>query len=110
LLKRLKEKGGTWEKVLKSFPDRTARACKNRYNNHLNEGEKKAPGVSWSKENELLLWRLKAKGGTWEQIANSFPGRTSRACETRYNSYLNKGEKRAIEYRGRKRMCSCSRG
>jgi hypothetical protein len=64
LLKRLKEKGGTWEQISKSFPGRTAIACKQRYNIHLNEGGKQR--IPWSKEDDLLLSRLKEKGGTWE--------------------------------------------
>jgi hypothetical protein len=61
LLKRLKEKGGTWEQIAKSFPGRTAEACRIRYNVYLKEGERKAQ-VLWLKEDKLLLKRLKGKG------------------------------------------------
>jgi hypothetical protein len=88
LLKRLKAKGGKWEQIAKSFPGRTAAACQVRYCTHVNEVEKRAAGV-WSKEDDLLLKRLKGKGQSFGKIAMSFPGRTASGCLNRY--YKNKG-------------------
>jgi hypothetical protein len=41
LLKALKEKCHSWEKIAESFPTRTAPACQKRYLNHVNDGEKR---------------------------------------------------------------------
>jgi hypothetical protein len=86
LLKRLKEKGLSWEKIVKSFPGRTLYSCKQRYNKYLNEGEKQGQAL-WSKEHSLLLKKLKeeSKGLSWGKIAKSFQGRTVRSCTLRYH-------------------------
>jgi hypothetical protein len=92
LLKKLKEKGGSWEKISKSFPGRDWRSCFNRHNKYINEGEKRAQGVPWSKEHSLLLKKLKEKGLSYEKISKSFPGRDAISCKNRYN-HINEGEK-----------------
>jgi hypothetical protein len=93
LLKKLKEKGLSWEKISKSFPGRDAESCKNRFNNHIKEGEKHVR-ADWSKEHSLLLKKLKAKGLSWEKLSKSFPGRDAKSCKNRYG-IINEGEKRA---------------
>jgi hypothetical protein len=94
LLKKLREKGLSWKKISKSFPGRNATSCSTRYSHHIYQGENK--NVAWSKKDELLLNRLKERGGTWENIAKSFPGRTASACQGRYGRFnVNEGEKRA---------------
>jgi hypothetical protein len=76
LLKKLNEKGSSWEELSKSFPGRDAQSCRNRYQNHIYEGEKQVQ-VPWSKEQVSLLKKLKNKGLSWEMILKSFPGRTA---------------------------------
>jgi hypothetical protein len=64
LLKRLKEvKGWSWAKIAKCFPGRTLDSCKMRYSNNIHEGEKRAAGVMWSEEEDMLLKRLKEEEG-----------------------------------------------
>jgi hypothetical protein len=82
-MKKMKEKGLSWEKISQSFPGRDASSCQKRFTRYVNEGEKRVH-VSWSKEHSLLLKKLKEKGGSWEKIAKSFPGRTFRSCQNRY--------------------------
>jgi hypothetical protein len=71
LLKRLKSKGLSWEKIAKSFPGRDIHSCQQRYSRHINEGEKQVQ-VNWTREESLLLKRLKEKGLSWEKIVKSF--------------------------------------
>jgi hypothetical protein len=61
-------------------------------------GEVKRSRPSWSKEDDLLLKRLKEKGGKWENISKSFPGRTVEACKNRYSKFVFAGEKKFIHY------------
>jgi hypothetical protein len=92
LLKRLREKGLSWEEITKSFPGREIRSCQTRYFKYLNKSEKKVQ-LKWSKEHSLLLKTLKEKGLSWKEILKSFPGRDIRSCQTRYSKHVNEGEK-----------------
>jgi hypothetical protein len=71
-------------------------ACRDRYNNHLKKGEKRAQHVAWSNEDELRIIEMKEnEKRSWKDIAKCFTGRSSVACRNRYSSVLKKGEKRA---------------
>jgi hypothetical protein len=96
LLKSFKAEGGeggSWEVISQSFDGRDARSCQHRYNDHLNDGEKRARGADWSKANDVVLKSLKREGKSWETIAKSFPGRDAISCRNRYHHHLNDGEK-----------------
>jgi hypothetical protein len=90
LLKKLKEKGLSWKKISDSFPGRDWSSCKARYNKHINEGEKHVR-ADWSKQDSVLLKKLKEKGLSWKKIAESFPERDWTSCKDRYNRYIKKG-------------------
>jgi hypothetical protein len=49
-------------------------------------------GKQWSQLETLQLKKLKEDGLKWEEITKSFPGKSWRACESRY-SYVNEAEK-----------------
>jgi hypothetical protein len=61
--------------------------------------KRKSSGASgglfyWSREEELLIKKLWEEGGLqWEEISNSFPGRSKDACLKRYSTHLKEGEK-----------------
>jgi hypothetical protein len=55
---------------------------------------KRRKGPNWSEADDKLMKRLKGKGGRWEEIAKSFPGRTTEACQQRYNNHIKEGEKK----------------
>jgi hypothetical protein len=57
--------------------------------------KRKQVRVAWSKEESILLKKLKEKGGTWEKISKSFPGRDIKSCQMRYYS-TKEGEKRTF--------------
>jgi hypothetical protein len=87
-LKKLKEDGLQWEEIAKSFPGRTRAACKMRYCSHVNEAEKI---VAWTSKDDKQLKRLREKDGMpWKEIEGSFPGRTVKACQSRYANYVKK--------------------
>jgi hypothetical protein len=73
MLKSLKGKGYNWAKIAESFPGRTLQSCQQRYSSYVNVGENRVQ-VSWPKEHDLLLKKLKEKGLKWPKIAKSFPG------------------------------------
>jgi hypothetical protein len=50
---------------------------------------------SWTKEDDLKIIAMKEnEKKSWADIAKSFTGRSSTACQSRYSSVLKKGEKR----------------
>jgi hypothetical protein len=96
-LKKLREEDEVeWEEIAGSFPGRSKQACQQRYSTRINEGEKR---LGWTKEETLQLQRLREEDELkWDEIAKSFPGRSMRSCEIRYNNYVNEGARRAHVY------------
>ena len=118
LIIRLKEIDRlSWEKIAKHFPGRTAYGVQCRYSKKLharpvearaylvNQGYEfrhdengvinftPAPPVPkvWTEEEDDLLLKLREGDGLeWEQVAQSFPGRTAKAMERRYKYLARK--------------------
>jgi hypothetical protein len=94
-LKRMKEVDGlTWEEIAKSFPGRSAGACRIRYDRNVNEKDKR---TNWTKEDDVMLRRIKNEdedGIPWGEIAGSFPGRSASVCQSRYSKMDKGGGKR----------------
>jgi hypothetical protein len=96
-LKELREKNDmSWVQIADHFEGRKARSCKNRFYNHLFEGEKRIQQLPWSDEDSLKLKELKEKSDmSWEQIAAQVEGHTVPSCKIRYY--------RTFVYHGRER-------
>jgi hypothetical protein len=88
----------SWPDIANCITGRTQQACISRYSNVLKGGEKRAytKGVAWSaEEDERIIQMKEIEKKSWPDIAKCITGRIWKACESRYNDYLNKGEKRA---------------
>jgi hypothetical protein len=92
-LKKLREEDGLiWEEIAKFFPGRTANACSGRYLSRVKEG---GETFYWSKDKTLQLKKLREEDGlVWQEIVKSFPGRSVRSCQARYERNAFDGEKR----------------
>ena len=63
-----------WAEVAEFFPNRTARQCRNRYNNYLDPERDLSP---WTRDDDEKLKKLVYKfGPDWKAIAQLFPGRS----------------------------------
>lgn len=80
----VKEKGTKqWDLISKEIGNRTARQCRDRWNNYL------SPNVShreWTiDEDRLLIQCLKEFGSRWSNFVIFFPGRTDVNIKNRWN-------------------------
>lgn len=65
---------GSWAKIAEVMPGRTAKQCRERYNNHVDPAIKK--DKIWSAEEDALVMQLHAQHhNQFAKIARSIPGR-----------------------------------
>jgi hypothetical protein len=70
------------------MPGRTARQCRDRYEQYLAQTVCNAP---WSaQEDRVLLDKVKQYGNHWTQIAQFFPQRNANSLKNRWHSVLTR--------------------
>jgi hypothetical protein len=87
-LRRLVDQFGThaWEAIRLHLPGRTAKQCRDRYENYLLETLVSHP---WSPaEDALLCQKYREIGPHWVQIANFLPGRSGNTVKNRWHKHL----------------------
>ena len=90
---RLKElvkdaENNRWEKIAQKMPGRTARQCRDRYNNYLFKEISTEP---WNEEEDLLIMKMhKEIGSKWTQIAQHLVGRSGNNVKNRWYKHLKK--------------------
>lgn len=87
---RLVKKFGTskWEEISHHMERRTARQCRDRYNNYLSDNFKKG---SWTENEDMLIISLYNKiGPHWLAISKSVPGRSGNDIKNRWHKTLIK--------------------
>lgn len=89
-LKKLAESGDlkNWEDVAKRMPGRTARQCRDRYNNYLFKELTTAPFSP--EEDEIILKMHQEIGAKWATIARSLNGRSGNNVKNRWYKFLAK--------------------
>jgi len=77
-----------WGRIAQMVPNRTAKQCRERWNNHINPSVLKGP---WTKEEDriILSWISKV-GCKWAHISKYLPGRTDSAVANRYHQSLKR--------------------
>ena len=87
----LREEGKSWKELMGFFPDRSWKALRSRY--YLLTEDPSAPPKAkrkdWSPVEDKTLLRLFNDGLSWQQIAESLPGRTAEAAYGRYRRLSN---------------------
>lgn len=90
-LTQLIEELGTrdWETIADEMGHRTARQCRERWNNYLSPNSNTGP---WSEdEDKLLIDSIEKFGTKWTKISQFFPNRTANIVRNRYKQLLRKG-------------------
>jgi hypothetical protein len=93
-LRRLVETFGctNWREVAKMMPNRTARQCREHYNNHLAESLSKEP---WSREEDAIIVKKYLEiGPRWVEIARLLKGRSENGVKNRWHKRLRKSTRR----------------
>lgn len=93
LLKSLAESGEltNWEDISKRMPGRTARQCRDRYNNYLFKELTNEPFTP--EEDQTILRMYKEIGPKWAQIAKTLHGRSGNNVKNRWYKFLIKRQK-----------------
>lgn len=79
---------GHWNEVARQMPGRTARQCRDRYNNYL---YKELTNNPWTEEEDQKILTLHKKiGPKWTDIAQSLAGRSGNNVKNRWYKYLVK--------------------
>ena len=89
-IKYLVEEAGidNWLEIAEKLGTRTAKQCRDRYNNYLSPGITNMP---WSaEEDQLLRDKVAEFGNKWTQIAIFFPCRGSNNLKNRWHKVLSK--------------------
>ena len=89
-LKSLVDKLGVklWDEIALHMPNRTARQCRDRYNNYL---FKEITHQPWTpEEDKLILEKYQEYGPHWVKIAKFLNGRSGNNIKNRWHKYLNK--------------------
>lgn len=74
--------GTNWMAIAKFIPNRTARQCRDRWNNYLNPSISQEP---WTVEEEkILLEKYKEYGPQWKIIAGYFKNRSYNCVRNKY--------------------------
>ena len=82
------QQNNRWEKIAQKMPGRTARQCRDRYNNYLFKEISYGP---WTEEEDNTILRLfKEIGPKWTQIAQSLVGRSGNNVKNRWYKHLKK--------------------
>ena len=77
-----------WDEVALYMPNRTARQCRDRYNNYL---FKEITHQPWTpEEDRIILEKYKEYGSHWVKIAKFLNGRSGNNVKNRWHKYLNK--------------------
>lgn len=90
ILKNAVQKIGArkWSAIASYLPGRTARQCRDRFQNYLKPNLTNGP---WSHdEDTLLLQKVKEYGSSWSKISQFFNGRSPNNLKNRYNTHLSK--------------------
>ena len=86
LLKELVQEEGPykWNKIASKMPGRTAKQCRDRFQNYLNPA---LLNDKWTqKEDQLLFQKIQEYGKKWKFISQFFPTRSHNNVKNRYNS------------------------
>lgn len=94
LLKSLVQQEGPhkWSKIASKMPGRTAKQCRDRFQNYLNPS---LTNGQWSiEEDQLLFQKINEYGKKWKLISKFFPNRSHNNVKNRYNSrkYMKSNE------------------
>lgn len=77
-----------WKLVVAMLDGRTAKQCRQRWNNHINPAINKNP---WSKEEDItILDSMTRHGFSWTRIAEKLPGRTPSAIANHFHQALKR--------------------
>jgi hypothetical protein len=77
---------GSWMDIAAVLPGRSARECRERWNEYLNPDLRVEP---WTEdEDDLLLRQIEAFGHQWTLIAGAFSRRSSSDVKNRWHSHL----------------------
>lgn len=84
----------SWKEISRHFRDKTAKQCRDRWNNYANPQLKHG---SWTnEEDQLILDKVKEMGSAWSAIASLFDNRSPNDVRYRYVQ-LSKGEKQTYQ-------------
>jgi hypothetical protein len=89
-LKDLVERYGTksWEEIAQYMPERSARQCRDRFKNYLDNELISDP---WQPhEDQLLLQKYREIGPKWVEISRLLPGRSGNTVKNRWHKHLSK--------------------
>lgn len=76
----------SWSDVAAMMPGRSAKQCRERWNNHLKPDVRKGP---WTpEEDQIILQAIAELGPSWSKISKRLPGRTDAAVANRYHQTL----------------------
>jgi hypothetical protein len=83
-----------WKEVANEIPGKTAKQCRERYQNFLAPTLDRRP---WTplEDAQLIQWHH-FYGSNWNSIATYFPGRTNNDVKNRYNGHLRGVEMEAF--------------
>ena len=75
-----------WGQVARHIPGRSAKQCRERWNNNLDPRINRGP---WTPEEDAILLKVqREQGNRWAALARMLPGRTENAIKTRFKSIM----------------------
>jgi hypothetical protein len=84
----LSHEGMTWDQIATQIPGRTARQCRDRFNNYLSD---KITSEAWSaSEDEYVMDQYRLVGPHWSLIAAHLTGRTAAHVKNRWYKHLSR--------------------
>lgn len=90
---------GKWNSVAAQMPGRTAKQCRDRWQNHLNPNLKRS---NWTEDEDRTIMEMHKRIGTrWSEMCKELVGRTDNNIKNRWNSTLRRVE-RARQHAGGK--------
>jgi hypothetical protein len=94
-LRNLVEQYGTknWEEIAAFMPGRTARQCRDRYNNYLLDSLVTTPWTA--EEDAIIVERFRRIGPKWVTIARLLNGRSGNHVKNRWHRHLCRQEEGA---------------
>lgn len=86
MLVQMSGKDLNWKTISFEMNGRTARQCRERYNNYLHP---RLHHTEWKpEEDQTILIQFNIVGSHWQKIASYLPGRTGNAIRNRYYSLI----------------------
>ena len=83
-----------WSRIAKIMKNKTARQCRERWNNYLNPNLKQG---EWTpEEDRLLLLKYNEIGTHWNVLAKSFEGRSGNNVRNRFLTLKRRSQKKAV--------------